>query len=187
LLGEHAGVSTPHTDPAVDAAQRVPRRAAVIRLARYAFTSVAAFAISEITLLVLVGTKTTGATVAALAANLAGTVPSYLLSRYWIWSEAPRTRVGRQAVLYWTTSIVCIAATSLATGAIAGLVPAGDRLHLVVAGVGFFGVNIVFWFAKFVVYQRIIFPVDRQPAGLTAEATDPTRPPDLGPAVAVGP
>ena len=107
-----------------------------------------------------------GAAVAALIANLVGTVPSYLMIRYWIWGEAPRSRVGRQIGLYRTLSIVCIAGTSLATGAIARLVPPGHRFHVAVAGIGFFAVSILFWVAKFVVYQSVIFPVAK------AEATE---------------
>jgi putative flippase GtrA len=149
----------------VGRARRLPlSRASIARLARYGATSVVAFAISEITLLTLYGLNVTGATTAAVLANFAGTVPSYLMSRYWIWSEAPRARVGRQVAMYWATSIVCIAGTSLATGAIAGLAPSGHRFHLAVAGIGFLLVNIVFWFAKFEVYQRIIFPVDTRRA-----------------------
>jgi putative flippase GtrA len=139
-------------------------RASVARVARYGATSVVAFAVSEITLLALYGWHVMGATEAAVVANLAGTIPSYFMSRYWIWSEAPRARAGRQVVMYWAMSFVCIAGTSLATGAIAGLAPSGHRFHLVVAGMGFLLVNIVFWFAKFQVYQRIIFPVTKQEA-----------------------
>ena len=102
-----------------------------------------------------------GATLAAVVANLVATVPSYLMSRYWIWSASPRARAGRQVVMYWTTSLLCITGTSLAPGAIAGLAPSGHRFHLVVAGVGFLLVNVVFWFAKFVIYQRVIFATDK--------------------------
>jgi len=52
-------------------------------------------------LLVLYGSGTVNPIVDAFLANLAGTVPSYLLSHFWIWREASRTRVGRQVVLYW--------------------------------------------------------------------------------------
>jgi len=114
--------------------------------------------VSETTLLILYGNDVVNATVAAVIANLAGTVPSYFMSRYWIWKDSPRTRVGRQVVLYWATSIVCMALTSLATGAIASLAPAGHRLHLAVVAVGFPAVTLVFWLAKFVLYQRVIFP-----------------------------
>jgi putative flippase GtrA len=161
MLLSRSAVAEPRQDPA--------RRAAIARLARYGATSVVAFAISEITLLVLYGSKTTGATVAAVVANLVGTVPSYLISRYWIWNDAPRARAGRQVAMYWATSIVCIAGTSLATGAIASLVPAGHRFHVVIAGVGFLVVNIVFWLAKFAVYQQVIFPVHKPRVDLSTE------------------
>ena len=161
-----SAVGEPRQEPA--------RRIAIPRLARYGATSVVAFVISEIMLLVLYGSTTTGATVAAVVANLVGTVPSYLMSRYSIWDDARRARVGRQVAMCWATSIICIAGTSLTTGAIASLVPPGHRFHLVVAGVGLLAVNIVFWLAKFAVYQHIIFPVYKPrmdvPAGLVPMA-----------------
>ena len=135
------------------------RRGQIARLARYSASSIVAFAVSEAILLILYGTGVLGATAAALVANLVGTLPSYLMSRYWIWKEAPRTRVGRQVVMYWATSFACIAGTSLATGAIANLAPPGHRFHLAIVGVGFLVVSLVFWLAKFVIYQRVIFPV----------------------------
>jgi len=137
------------------------RRAKFVRLARYATTSVVAFGVSEATLLILYGYGIVNATLAAMIANLAGTVLSYLLSRYWIWSDAARTRVARQVILYWTTSLICITLTSLATGAIATLAPSGHRFHLAVVAIGFPVVIMVFWLAKFVLYQRVIFPVTR--------------------------
>jgi len=141
------------------------RRAQIARLARYAATSGVAFGVSETTLLILYGNDLVNATVAAVIANLAGTVPSYFMSRYWIWKDSARTRVGRQVVLYWTTSVVCMTLTSLATGAIASLAPAGHRFHLAVVAVGFPAVTLVFWLAKFVLYQRVIFPRTPQTVG----------------------
>jgi len=124
--------------------------------------------VSETTLLILYGNDVVNATVAAVIANLAGTVPSYFMSRYWIWKDSARTRVGRQVVLYWTTSVVCMALTSLATGAIASLAPAGHRFHLAVVAVGFPAVTLVFWLAKFVLYQRVIFPGAPRTVGRTS-------------------
>ncbi len=134
------------------------RRQQIARLWRYAATSVIAFGLSEAILLILCGTGTTGATVGALIANVATTIPSYLMSRYWIWKDAERSRVGRQVVLYWATSAASIILTSLATGALAKLIPVGQRFHLVLIGVAFLVVNVFFWFAKFVVYHKFIFP-----------------------------
>jgi len=149
----------------LDSLSAVPRLRALWRdrhdkialLARYATTSVVAFGVSEVTLLVLYGRSVAGATVCTLIANIAGTIPSYFMSRYWIWKDADRSRAGRQAVLYWTTSAIFIALTSLSTGGIAKLAPAGHQMHLEVVAVAFPAVTVFFWVAKLVVYQKIIF------------------------------
>ena len=148
--------------------QGVRRHAA--KLARYAGTSVVAFGVSETTLLVLYGSGILNPTVDAFLANLAGTVPSYFLSRFWIWREASRTRVGRQVVLYWLTSLLCMVVTSLTAGGLAEIAPDGRAVHLVVVGVGFFVVGFVLWVAKFLVYEHVIFSSlgasTRQPGAL---------------------
>lgn len=126
---------------------------------RYSATSVVSLGTSEATLLALLySSAVRNATLAALIGNLAGTVPSYLLSRYWIWPEADRRRAGRQVVLYWLTSIICMAITSVATGAITNLSPKGHLLHVVIAGGAFLVFNLVLWVAKYLVYQTVIFP-----------------------------
>jgi putative flippase GtrA len=165
------GASSPHTTAGL------PRfdRAGVARLARYAATSGVAFAVSEATLLILYGFNLTTATVAALIASLAGTIPSYLLSRYWIWREAARERVLRQVILYWIVSISCIALTSLLTGALASLAPAGHPFHLLVVAIGYPIVMLTFWLIKFVIYQRIIFPNAHASRGPEEGWTPPRR------------
>jgi putative flippase GtrA len=146
-------------------------RGDIARLARYAATSGIAFAVSEATLLILYGLNLTTATVAALIASLVGTVPSYLLSRYWIWREAARERVLRQVILYWIVSISCIALTSLLTGALASFAPVGHPFHLLVVAIGYPIVMLTFWLIKFVVYQRIIFPNAHASHGPVGERT----------------
>ncbi|MGC8462703.1 MAG: GtrA family protein [Acidimicrobiales bacterium] len=147
-------------------------RGLVAKLVRYALTSGVALGVSEAVLVVLYGTGAMGAATAALTANLVATVPSYLLSRYWIWARAERRGVGRQVVLYWTTSAVSIALLSLATGLVARLAPAGHPFHLLVVAVAFPLLNVVFWVAKFVLYQRVIF-LERRRGAPSAELADP--------------
>ncbi len=137
------------------------RREQVARLARYTATSGLAFAMSEAILLVLVGTGATGATVAAMTANVTTMVPSYFMSRYWIWKDAERNRVARQVVLYWVTAVVSWVLIALATGAIAKAIPQGHRFHILLIGIGFMVVNGVFFVAKFAVYHKFIFPSGR--------------------------
>jgi len=135
-------------------------------VARYLTTSIVAFGVSEIALLLLYGKGVTSATISAVIANLAGTIPSYFMSRYWIWKDADRSRAGRQVILYWATSAITIALTSLATGGIARLAPAGHPMHLEVVALGFPAVTILFWIAKLFVYQRIIFRTAEPARGL---------------------
>ena len=70
------------------------------------------------------------------------------------------------------TSFACIAGTSLATGAIANLAPPGHPFHLAIVGVGFLLVSVVFWVAKFVIYQRVIFPVSPSTGNIEVAAPE---------------
>jgi putative flippase GtrA len=137
-------------------------RANFARLFRYGATSIVCLGISEATLLVLYAFGV-NASLAAIAANLAGVLPSYLLSRYWIWHDADRKRVGRQLALYWATSVAALLVTSAATGVIADHAPRG-ALHLPFVGMGYLLVSVVLWVSKFVMYQRVIFSKPAAPA-----------------------
>ncbi len=138
------------------------------RLARYGFTSVLAFGVSEVVLLVLGAATHLGATTEALIANLVGVLPSYGLSRYWIWSEADRRRPVGQASRYWLTSVASMVISSFATGFAAHHAPRGHNLHLVVLGGAYFLISVVLWVAKYVAYQTVVF---RTPAIGQAEPT----------------
>ncbi|MCU1494537.1 MAG: hypothetical protein JWO62_2301 [Acidimicrobiaceae bacterium] len=127
------------------------------RLFRYTATSALALAVSEVCLVTIDAETSVGVTLATVAANLAGTVPSYLLSRYWIWSEADRTRAGRQLLLYWLTSLVSMAVSSLAMGAISHEDHARHVLRLLILGVFYLAISILLWVAKYVAYHTVIF------------------------------
>jgi putative flippase GtrA len=133
------------------------------RLFRYAATSGISLGISEVCLLALYSTRTFGATSSALLATLAGTIPSYLLSRYWIWSEANRKRAGRQVVLYWATSLASMGITAAGTGLITHAAPGGHRAHVIFAGAAFLAMNVILWVTKYLVYQKIIFRPHHHP------------------------
>jgi putative flippase GtrA len=137
------------------------------RLFRYTATSGISLGVSEVCLLALYSTRTFGATSSALLATLAGTIPSYLLSRYWIWSEANRHRVGRQVVLYWATSLASMGITAVGTGLITHAAPGGHRAHVLFAGAAFLFMNVLLWVSKYLVYQKIIFRPHHQPVAET--------------------
>jgi putative flippase GtrA len=136
---------------------RVVRSPRVQKLLRYALTSGVATGISEVTLLALYASGFLGATGSAVVANLAGTVPSYLLSRYWIWPEADRSGAARQMGLYWFTSVVSLVFSTAGTSLAGAHAPAGHTAHVIMVGSAYIGTVAILWVAKFVVYQRFIF------------------------------
>ena len=135
------------------------------RIGRYAATSVVATGVSEVTLVAVYGAHLLTASLAAVVASLAGVVPSYAMSRYWIWPEADRRRPGRQAVAFWVIALVSLGLSSLLTGMAAADGPSGRGAHLVVVGLAYVGTYGALWVGKFVVYQRFLF----RPAGVRAD------------------
>ncbi len=130
---------------------------------RYAVTSAVATGVSETTLLVVYGLHLAAASWAAVLASLAGTVPSYAMSRYWIWPEADRQRPGRQAVAYWVVALVSLGVSSVATGIAGANAPGAGAARLAVVGLAYVGTYGGLWVAKFVVYQRFLFRPARVP------------------------
>jgi len=127
---------------------------------RYGVTSVVATGISEATLLLVYGSGLLTASVAAIVASLAGTVPSYAMSRYWIWPEADRRRPLRQAIAYWGIAVACLAVAGVTTGWAAAHAPVGRAAHLVVVGTAYLVVYGVLWVVKFLLYQTLLFRTD---------------------------
>jgi len=163
--------AVPSAGPAAPAGERVggtPRPPAgrvreviaqpkVNRWLRYAITSGLTTGISEVTLLALYASRLLGATGSSVIANLAGTVPSYLLSRYWIWPEAERSGAARQMGLYWATSAVSLVVTTAGASFAGAYAPAGHLDHVIVVGSAYVVTVALLWVAKFLVYQRVIF------------------------------
>lgn len=127
------------------------------RLFRYGATSVIALGISEAVLLLVSDTTSLGAASAALVANVAGTGPSYLLSRYWIWPDADRRRVGRQLVLYWVISLISMGLSSITLGVVADHVPHTRIVHLALLGAAYLAISVILWVAKYASYRAFIF------------------------------
>ncbi|MGH9128878.1 MAG: GtrA family protein [Acidimicrobiales bacterium] len=132
-------------------------RSRLWRLVRYGATSGLSTILSEAMLIGLTATGTLGATASALLANVVGSVPAYLLSRYWIWPEANRARIGRQMTLYWVTSIVSTVASTVVTKVVAQAIPFHGATRGLVLGAAFFGTYGTLWLAKFAVYHHWLF------------------------------
>lgn len=133
---------------------------------RYTVTSVVATVASETTLLVVYGFHLMAASWAAVVASLAGSIPSYAMSRYWIWPEADRRRPARQAIAYWVVALVSLGVSSLVTGLAAAMGPTAGAGRLWVVGLAYVGTYGGLWIVKFVVYQTFLFlPGESQAVG----------------------
>ncbi len=143
----------------------------IARIFRYSATSIICFAISEVTILILTATNLFGATTAALIANFAGVIPSYLLSRYWIWKDADRDNTKKQIVLYWLISLVSIGITSYATGLITHSSHTTGNEHIEVVGGSFLILNFILWVVKYIAYNKVVFKIAAQKEKDIAEAT----------------
>ncbi|MBO0885854.1 MAG: GtrA family protein, partial [Acidimicrobiales bacterium] len=146
------------------------------RLWRYIITSVVATVGSEVTLLVLYGTRTLGAFTAAVIANLAGTIPSYPMSRYWIWPEADRDKPARQMAGYWVVSLVSLLVSSGITKLAAVNAPSSGAARLFVVGGAYVGTLVLLWLAKLAVYHWVLFrpPPVTEPPPVGAAPEHPT-------------
>ncbi|HEY6538951.1 MAG TPA: GtrA family protein [Candidatus Dormibacteraeota bacterium] len=142
---------------AVIGVRRVASRPRINKMLRYAITSGVSTGISEVTLLALYANGFLGATGSSVVANLAGTIPSYLMSRYWIWPEADRSGTARQMGLYWATAAVSLVLSAAGTSMAAAHAPAGHGAHVIVVGVAYVGTYAVLWVAKYLVYQHLVF------------------------------
>jgi putative flippase GtrA len=127
------------------------------RVAKYASTSVISTAISEVTLLVLYASHVAGAAEAAIAATVTGGVLSYVLSRYWIWPEADRSRAGRQLLWYWLIAFAGLVASTWVTGETASHADDKGVLRVAVVGLAYLATYATLWVVKFVLYQRFLF------------------------------
>jgi putative flippase GtrA len=137
----------------------------LLRWWRYAATSGVSTMVSEVTVVALYAEHFLGASSASVVASLVGAVPSYLLSRYWIWPEADRAHMARQAVSFAVVALVSLVIASLVTGVAAANAPGGHVAHVAVVGITYVGVYGLLWVAKFVVYQTTLFrsrPADEE-------------------------
>lgn len=124
---------------------------------RYTVTSAVSTAVSEATVVALYATHALGAALASVAASLVGTVPAYVMSRYWIWPDADRGHMSLQVASFLVVAVVSLVLASVGTGLAAAHAPSGHSAHVAVVGVAYIGVYGILWVAKFVVYEKALF------------------------------
>lgn len=82
-----------------------------------------------------------------------GTIPAYILSRYWVWEKRGKNHFMREVLPFWVLAIIGFA---LSTAAVWFVADRWDPAPIVInlTNLAAFG---VVWLAKFVVLDRILF------------------------------
>jgi putative flippase GtrA len=125
-----------------------------IRLARFSVASAIATGISQVVLLVLYGWSTLDATTASTIAFLVGSVPHFLMVRYWAW---PPGRLRAQLATYLTVTLVggmaSIGLTTAAEWLILPFVSAGWQP--LVLTLSYLAASGPVFLAKFAIFDRV--------------------------------
>lgn len=125
-----------------------------IRLARFSVASAIATGISQVVLLVLYGWSTLDATAASTIAFLVGSVPHFLMVRYWAW---PPGKLRAQLTMYLTVTLVgglaSIGLTTAAEWLILPFVSAGWQP--LVLTLSYLAASGPVFLAKFAIFDRV--------------------------------
>lgn len=125
-----------------------------IRLARFTVASAIATGISQVVLLAVYGWTNTDATAASTIAFLAGSVPHFLMVRYWAW---PPGKLRAQLTTYLTVTVLggvaSIALTTAAEQLVLPLLPGGWQP--VALTLGYLAASGPVFVAKFAIFDRV--------------------------------
>jgi len=124
------------------------------RPVRYAMVSVVAVAVSQIVLLTTNGLLGWDAVISNITAVTAGSIPSYLLNRAWVWGKRGRNHFWREVMPFWALALVGLGFSTL-------LVAIAHRWNdatwvVSAANLSAFG---ILWVAKYLLLDAILFKV----------------------------
>jgi putative flippase GtrA len=146
-------------------------------LGKFAVGSLIATLVSLLTFTLCYGVAALPAFGSGVLAFVAGSIPAYLVNRYWTWQGGPGRNVaaGHRLLPYYTVMIGCALAssglTALADDFIRPLL-AGDVARTVVVDACYLASFGLMFAVKFVALDRIVFARNRARAG---QRDDPGR------------
>jgi putative flippase GtrA len=128
-----------------------------IRLARFTVASAIATGISQLVLLSVYWVGLTDAAAASTLAFLAGSLPHFLMVRYWAWRDTDPGRMPQQLTTYFTVTliggVVSIALTTLAEHLLLPLV-SGQGWQAVVLTLSYLAASGPVFLLKFALFDR---------------------------------
>lgn len=158
------------------------------KMTKYALSSVLAFMLSNVAFAFCYWLNL-GTTAASVIAFVAAAIPNWLMNRRWAWQQTGRAP-ARQIVAYAAVSAVVLVVTSWTTGVanhevLVNHIPNHTGLRLLIVTGTFVLVTVVLFFAKFAIYEFLIFPGRRQravpvPSGVARPARTERSPMPVG-------
>lgn len=129
-----------------------------IRLARFTVASAIATGLSQLVLLSVYWMGLTDAAAASTLAFLAGSVPHFLMVRYWAWRDTDPGRLPRQLTTYFTVTlaggVASILLTTLAEQLLLPLV-SGQGWQAVVLTLSYLAASGPVFLIKFALFDRV--------------------------------
>jgi putative flippase GtrA len=169
------------------------------KMTKYALSSGIAFGLSNLTFAIGYALGW-GTTVPSVLAFFAAAIPNWIMNRRWAWQQTGRAP-KKQLISYASVSAVVLLVTAWSTGRVNHWIKYGihvqdhSGLRLLIVTAAFVVINVILFFAKFAVYEYLIFPGGRgsrrsrgKPSSAAPErpATD-TDPVEREPALSPGP
>jgi putative flippase GtrA len=148
------------------------------KMTKYALSSVIAFLLSDVAFAFcywLFGGRTTPSSVVAF---FAAAIPNWIMNRRWAWQQTGRAP-AKQIVSYAAVSAIVLLVTSFATGRTnhwvkhSGHIANHHGLRLIIVTGSFVVVTVILFFAKFAIYEFLIFRNRRADKGATDQDGGP--------------
>ncbi|MGH2860572.1 MAG: GtrA family protein [Solirubrobacteraceae bacterium] len=138
------------------------------KMTKYALSSAIAFGLSNLAFAFCYWLGW-GTTVPSVIAFFAAAIPNWIMNRRWAWQQTGRAP-RKQIISYAAVSAVVLLVTAYSTGRVNHWVKYDinvanhQGLRLLIVTAAFVIINVVLFFAKFAVYEYLIFPGRRRGA-----------------------
>jgi putative flippase GtrA len=128
----------------------------VAKFWKYCMTSVTGTFITQSSLYVFASILDWPGLTANIVAVVLGTIPTYWMSRAWVWSKTGKSSFRTEVLPFWVLTFLGLALSSLFVVVFEHVWP-DNKLLINVGNVAGFG---VLWLAKFFIIDRMVFTPD---------------------------
>lgn len=136
------------------------RSGRVGRLVKFGMVSAVSIVVSQVSIAVLFGLFRLSAQWSNIGAACIALVPSFQLSRRWVWQKKGSSHLTREVVPFWAMALIGLALSTVAAGLAEDWAKANLTSHFartIVVMVGVLGSYGVLWLARFFILDHLVF------------------------------